>query len=735
MKRRTGRNSSSLRFPQLDLSRFHFSEFHSRRSSLSRHIFPHYFLFPVVLVYFEFLLLLFSGKGVLSHFIYPLLFGIGIGMLLSCITSAFSRKVNRRITIGLLFGIALIFIIECLVRSSFQFYMPFLAIFTGAGDVAANYAGNLFSAVMHGIPVILMYFLPGILYTIFGKAYLPARRFKPRGLCKLFAYFVIILTAGTFLASHGSSRTQYKTEYKFDTATRYFGLLTSVRLDMKYALLGNKALSSFTMEAEASAHKEETAELEEPRDYGKNEMDLPLEEVAAASSDENVKSLSEYISTLTPSSKNKYTGLFKGKNLILICAEALSDAAVNQELMPTLYRLVHNGFYFSDFYQPSWGGSTSTGEYSFLTGLVPLHEENTILMSRDKDMYFTMGNQLKRLGYFSRAYHNGEYDFYSRNTTHENLGYEKFLALGNGLEELFVDWPTDAQTFDKTMDMYIKQEPFSIYYMTIDGHCVYVADDKKTRKHINQVRAAVGDQYEDTTLYYLCYQMELEEALKVMVEKLEEAGIADDTVICMTGDHYPYGLEESSTFGTDADYVADLYGYDPSNSWEQDHNALVIWSGCLENEQKNMACEISTPVSSLDILPTLLNLFGLEFDSRLLAGRDVFSDADPLVLWNNYSWVTDKGKYDSATDVYTANDGSQGNDAYVQKIKSVVANKLSLSEQILETDYYRLLRESMAVVNARKADEAADGTGTPEGGSGDQEDGSGGQKDGTEEET
>lgn len=90
-------------------------------------------------------------------------------------------------------------------------------------------------------------------------------------------------------------------------------------------------------------------------------------------------------------------------------------------------------------------------------------------------------------------------------------------------------------------------------------------------------------------------------------------------------------------------------------------------------------------------LPTLSNSFGLEYDSRLLAGRDVFSDAEPLVLWTNHAWVTKKGKYDSDTGTFYPNEGVVVDDAYVERIKSEVTNKLSFSGKVLDYDYYDIL--------------------------------------------
>ena len=89
---------------------------------------------------------------------------------------------------------------------------------------------------------------------------------------------------------------------------------------------------------------------------------------------------------------------------------------------------------------------------------------------------------------------------------------------------------------------------------------------------------------------------------------------------------------------------------------------------------------------SLDILPTVSNLFGVEWDSRLLVGRDVFSDAEPLVLWPDYNWVTEKGTY--CDGVFTPREGISVEEGYVERINATVKNKISFSKGVVDLDYY-----------------------------------------------
>lgn len=114
-------------------------------------------------------------------------------------------------------------------------------------------------------------------------------------------------------------------------------------------------------------------------------------------------------------------------------------------------------------------------------------------------------------------------------------------------------------------------------------------------------------------------------------------------------------------------------------------NACIIY-------KKGMTPEtVDRPCSSLDLLPTLSNLFGLDFDSRLYMGQDVFSDADPLIIFSDHSWLTERGSYYMPTGEYTPFDGTELTDEEITRINSVVSNKFTASAWVLESDYWRTL--------------------------------------------
>lgn len=426
----------------------------------------------------------------------------------------------------------------------------------------------------------------------------------------------------------------------------------------------------------------------EPREYQPHVISgLDFGELAEAEKDSTLKTLYAYLDSLTPAMENEYTGLFEGKNLILITAEAFNYAIIDPELTPTLYRLSTQGIQFNNAFVPLWTGNTSGGELAVFSGLAMNCE--MLYYSRQKP-FNTIGRQLMNQGYFSRAYHDHLYTFYDRNLTHEDLGYEKFIGIGNGLEEGVEEvWPaSDLEMIDFTVPQYIDQQPFSIYYMTCSAHCRYNflgnAQSKKNQDLVQDLP------YSEGLKAYIACNLELEKALTSLVAQLEEAGIADDTVIVMTSDHFPYGL--GTAWGNNHNCLAELYGVKNYDTIERDRNTLIIWSGCLEGKD----IEIDAPVCSLDILPTLSNLFGLEYDSRLTVGRDVFSTEEAIVPWPDYSWVTELGKYDCSTKTFTPYvDESQIPEGYVDRISSIVRTRVNFSRSVQRCNFFTALQTAM----------------------------------------
>ena len=664
-------------------------------------------LFPLVIFYYESMFNIATIGDVFGiDTLCRLLFSVAYGSIAYLLATLFKKpKTIHILTTVLLFLLAVPFLVEYFVYRQFKVFYDVKTILLGAEDAVGGFSDVIFSLIFSwdGFIKIVLFLLPVILYAIFGRKLFPA----PRAgiVTRYIAIILAVLCYGASLLVIGNNpvlQPAYSTQYNYQAAVQHFGLLSGIRLDIKY-LNSEDPMGGFELEATppattapvpetsvpATTNPPETTEppvvTEPPKVYGYNEMDLDLSETSG-----RIGELNAYVSTLTPSQQHAYTGLFEGKNLIFISAEAFTAEVIDPELTPTLYRLATKGIQFTDFYQPDNAGTTG-GEYQNIFGMLPTNGGASFKDTAEHYNYMTIGSQLDRLGYYGKAYHNNTYTFYSRHLTHINLGYsDGFMGYGNGMEEYVKNqWPqSDLEMLQGTFPTYVDKQPFNIYYMSVSGHSDYTRmDNCMTHKNWDKVAHL---EYSNIVKGYLAANLELEYALEYLVGELEARGIADDTVICISPDHFPYGLDEDGRFGKMAN-LSELFGYKVTNYFQRDHNALIIWSGCLEDMEPIV---VDTPTFSLDILPTLSNLFGTEYDSRLFPGRDVLSDAQPLVFNMNYDWKTDLGTYYAGRGEFVPYDENTViPEGYVENMKTVVRNKIRYCTLALNTDYFRYLFE------------------------------------------
>ena len=289
-------------------------------------------------------------------------------------------------------------------------------------------------------------------------------------------------------------------------------------------------------------------------------------------------------------------------------------------------------------------------------------------------MPLTMAQQLKRLGYSAYAYHDHTYTYYDRNLSHPNLGYV-YRALGNGLD-VEATWPeSDIEMIDKTTADYMGSEPFHAYYMTVSGHLEYNFNGNAMAKKNQDLVKDLP--YSDSVRAYLACQIELDRALELLLQRLDEAGVAENTVIALTGDHYPYGLTDEEQ--------GELAGHEIDTRFERYRNAFILYKKGMKPERVDSLC------CTLDILPTLSNLFGLDFDSRLYMGRDVFSDAEPFVLLRDHSWITENAMYYAPSDELILLQGNELSPEEVEERNQDVSNRFRASAWVLDQDYWRYL--------------------------------------------
>ena len=404
----------------------------------------------------------------------------------------------------------------------------------------------------------------------------------------------------------------------------------------------------------------------------------------------DIDKITDYIMSMEPTMQNDYTGMFEGYNLIFLTAEGFSAAAVDETLTPTLYKLVNSGVVATNYYVPLWQTSTSDGEYVNLMGLIP-DQQFSMKRSAANSQPYSLANYFKEEGATCFAYHNNTLSYYDRHLSHPNLGYIFKASKLGGLDEAQWGgnifrmehpdyWPaSDLEMVQATLPEYINEERFHVYYLTVSGHMNYnFLGNRMSSLHKDEVS---GLPYSEEGKAYIACNMELDCALQYLIEQLDAAGKLEKTVICLSADHYPYAMN--------LDNYEELMGMELENTLDMYRNSLILWNSEMETVVVNKPC------CSVDLIPTLLNLFGFDYDSRLFSGRDIFSDKEGLVVFSNRSFVTDIVSYNKKTGEVLARTDAPVSDEYVNRMKDYVKMLYKHSAGILNNNYYSYFAQAV----------------------------------------
>jgi len=679
-------------------------------------------LFPALLLYLE-LVLHICMKMSLAYAPVYLVFSLAGGLFLSALALHWRRLPNSLVAKILALLISVVYVAEMIAKTILQTYYGPSSLKTAAGNRLTDYADVIISTVLSKLPIILVFLLPSILLIVFGTRLLGFERLDIR-----FAGLVVIACVVFHIVGLGVLRLPWKGDmtpgrlYKVDTniddQVEQLGLFTMLRLDVKHMIfpvkntMGNDFSGIGDLTPPSSGSGDPSGSTSEPDpgpviDTSPNVMDVDLATLAENGKNDDIKWLAGYFNSVTPTRKNEYTGMFKGYNVIFLTLEGFSGYGISQELTPTLYKLTHEGFVFNNFYTPLHFTSTSNGECQNLLGLYPKGNfpiTMTETGEKQTNCYFSLAQQLGREGYLVQGYHPNE-NMYGRDLSHPNLGYDwhQFgvdkpvtgergsLVNFDGLEVADSGkllWPQrDKHMIEASVDNYINSDkPFHVYYLTISGHMPY------SNNRVPQQYRDILDPlpYSDTTKNYLGTCIEVDRALAALIDKLEAAGKLDQTLIVAAPDHIPYfdvaTLEElaGEKFGSSDDLE---YLREGSINFDVYKSSLILWTSSMEEP-----VEVDKVVGQVDILPTLSNLLGLEYDSRMLAGADALSDSEGLVIFSSRCWKSDRGFYNRYTREFTPAEGvtmtAEEQENYVSAMKKLVQYKLDSTAMIVENDFY-----------------------------------------------
>ncbi len=638
---------------------------------------PSFWVFLITFTYLELVFKIVAKVNIFSlNTLNNLLFILFFSLVCQFLVSLFSSKIADIILPIIIVMVTIFYSIQIVVYNIFGFYFTFSLL--GATNQVLEFAGDMFRLIWQNVLYLIVLFIPTILVFVLSKNI----KYNHLSGKKTWVFLPLIfvsygLFAVSLLIGKNMEASPYKLYYEtrnMELSLKRLGVVDSMFLDLERSIFGFNEKITILDNGEEQVVGPNGNE-ENPITYEYNNLDYDFSSLISKASG-TVKSMHQYFENETGTLQNEYTGYFKDKNLILFMAESFNEIAVDPKLTPTLYKLVNNGFVFDNFYTPTIS-STIGGEFQEVTGLVAADGFINPWKAGTNSFPFGLGTMFKKAGFLTHAYHDHSYTFQSRYKYLKALGFDNFLGCKNGLEtRINCDiWPeSDVEMIEATFDDYgTSGKQFFTYYVTVSGHGGYAwSGNNMSKKH----RSEVADlPYSEDVKAYLAAQIELDKALELLIQKLSEAGILDDTVIALVGDHYPYML------GVDA--VNEVAKAPKDAVIEINHSNFILWNN------KMAKVKVSKVGSQIDVLPTLYNIFGLKYDSRLIIGKDILSTEPGLAIFDNRSWVSDKGSYYAASSKFVPRDGVEVEDGYVSYMNKVVGNKINMSKLILTENYYQ----------------------------------------------
>lgn len=609
------------------------------------------------------------------------IFLILVTLIIDTFIKIFKEKHRKTILTVFILSISVVYIIYYIYYQIFENVLSVYSIINGAQ--AIQFTNVIINNIILNWYGIILLIIPFIAHLVFFKNKLKFNKSNIDIIINIIVIIVIYLLSLLMIEVTSNPNEIYsnKNLYYNINNTNYnlnrFGLITTIRLDIQRTIINFKEKSLYTYENEEGEKK-----LINKEKY--NVLDIDFQKLIENETNKEIIEIHEYLSKQEPTSKNEYTGIFKDKNLIVIVAESFSELAIREDLTPTLYKMNNQGFNFKNFYTPLFPVSTADGEYLTDTSLIPAEGTWSIEKVAGNYIPYSYPNALKSQGYKTYAYHNYDYNYYNRQEYFKTMGYDNYLAKGNGLEERmsFKEFPaSDYEMIKSTVSDYINEDKFIAYYMTISGHIEYDTSNAIVRKNWDKVKDLP---YSDKAKAYLATQIELDLAMEELISQLKQNNKIDDTVIIITGDHYPYGLT--------LDEMNELSTYERDRTFDKFRMPFILY-----NSQIKENIEIQKYAWSLDVLPTMLNLFGVEYDSRLLMGKDILSNAKPLIIFSDRSFIEENGRYDSNIEKYSATNEKNVDEEYIKKIEKSIYYKYRYSRLILENDYYASLKKAGAI--------------------------------------
>ncbi len=440
--------------------------------------------------------------------------------------------------------------------------------------------------------------------------------------------------------------------------------------------------------------------------------------------DDAKKEFNEYYQDRTDEQNytNEYTNVLEGRNVIVIHAESLQSIAINRtfngvEVTPNLNRLINEGMYFSNFYSQVSVGTSSDTELTYNTSLMPT-QNGTAFVSYFDRTYISTPSLLKQKGYYTFSMHANNADFWNRRAMHESLGYDKFYSketydvdeenvIGLGLS----DKAFFAQSVEKLKKISEKHDKYYGYIITLTNHTPFSDTDKYGELSVTMKTTITNEDgtieeieapyLEGTKLgNYFKSVHYADEALGEFFSEMDEAGLLENTVVIIFGDHdarlprsefnlmYNY---DPTTDDLKAEEDPTYVDYD-SFDYELDRKVpLIIWT-----KDGAVSSQVDYTMGMYDVMPTIGNMLG--FYNKYALGHDIFETKDEnIVVFPNGNWVTNLMYYNSQKGEYKLLKDAIIDENYISENNQYAEKLLDISNKAIVFDLFNPNSEEATV--------------------------------------
>lgn len=389
--------------------------------------------------------------------------------------------------------------------------------------------------------------------------------------------------------------------------------------------------------------------------------------------DDEYEKIDKYFKEEKPAAKdNGNTGLFEGKNVIMVMMESLDDWMIDDKYTPTISHMMKNGINFTDNYAATFGtGYTFNTEFAVNSGYHAMVSGMSVTTLSKNTYEYSLPNLFKAKGYTPTSFHFNSPDFYNRGIMHKAWGYESYVSFSDYMPGKEAQLDSNIISNDKVFEKMTENKKFFDFIITYSAHVPYTYDDDKLleakEKYPELIDTSQGTDPEINNAKILAH--DTDEFFRILTEKLEAKGILDDTVIIAFADHFTYGV----------------------SSWDKLYALSdVSTAKLLEKTPLFIYCSGMTPVkiskvtNTLDILPTVANLFGLE-KTNYYMGFDAFdNDYKGFVYFSDGSWYDGKHYY-----IEEEMSSIKDNVEYFNSMSEMFRKREEMNDAVLRSDYFK----------------------------------------------